>query len=126
MKRILCLIAVFAALSARTQAPALFPQPASMTQGKGSFVLRSGMTIVATDEADKRIAGLLNDYLQKQYGFRLPVAAAGSGAHVRIGTRRFIRPPEKDAYTLSVGAGGVRLEGDTYAGTFHGLQTLLQ
>ncbi|RYZ24481.1 MAG: beta-N-acetylhexosaminidase [Chitinophagaceae bacterium] len=124
MKRILYFLALGAALSAGAQAPALFPQPAALKLVPGTLTITPQTLLVASDESDARIAAFFNERVQSLYGFRLPVARQGSG--VRFVTRRFIKAPDKDAYLLQVDGSGVTVEGDTYAGTFHGLQTLLQ
>jgi hexosaminidase len=126
MKRFLCLLALLCGtMLSRAQAPALFPLPASMKLVPGTFTLIPTTPLIASDAADARIAAFLNDYLQTYYGFRLPVTRQGT-AGVRFSTRKFIKAPDKDAYLLRVDKSGITVEGDTYAGTFNGLQTLLQ
>ncbi|WP_165871368.1 glycoside hydrolase family 20 protein [Flaviaesturariibacter flavus] len=125
MKRLLCLLAFGASLSAGAQAPALFPQPAAIKTVPGSLTITPQTPLIASDDADARIAAFFNDRVQELYGFRLPLAKQGNSG-VRFVTRRFIKAPDKDAYLLRVDGNGVKVEGDTYAGTFYGLQTLLQ
>lgn len=127
MKRCLlaiCTLLLVTALSA--QQLSLVPQPVDLQMGKGSFTLTAATPLLARDPEEARIAGLLNDYLQQQYGFRLHLVKEAGGAAVRFVVRRFIKAPDKDGYGLSVGANGVSVEGDTYPGLFYGLQTLLQ
>src|SRR5690606_19832016 len=45
---------------------------------------------------------------------------------IHLITRKFIQAPAKDAYEFESGSKGIRIEGDTYAGTFYGMQTLIQ
>src|SRR5438552_13098132 len=58
-------------LFAQTAAIDIIPKPQSVTIGQGSFVLNHKTKIVATDESGRRIAGILNDILLRNYGFKL-------------------------------------------------------
>lgn len=49
----------------------LIPQPKSVTRTKGEFKLNYKTKIVATDEIGRKSAGILNDLLLKNYGFKL-------------------------------------------------------
>lgn len=104
----------------------IIPQPASVKRSTGQFILNKNTVITATDEADKKAARIFNDFLQQVYGFKLDIDRQESKNYIRLVTRKFIKAPDKDAYQLTVNKNGVRIEGDTYAGTFYGLQTLIQ
>lgn len=104
----------------------LIPQPVSLQLKGGQFTLSRQTVITAADEEDRKAARFLNDYLQQVYGFRLDVDRQEGRNYVRLVTRKFIQAPQTDAYQLNVTADGVTIEGDTYAGTFYGLQTLIQ
>ncbi|RYZ30368.1 MAG: beta-N-acetylhexosaminidase, partial [Chitinophagaceae bacterium] len=108
------------------QVPQIIPQPVSMQTGNGQFLVTKKTVIAANDEADRKTAEYLNEYLQLVYGFKLDVDKQESKNYIRLVTRKFIKAPDKDAYRLSVTKDGVIIEGDTYAGTFHGVQTLIQ
>ncbi|RYY40862.1 MAG: beta-N-acetylhexosaminidase [Chitinophagaceae bacterium] len=126
MKHLLLVAGLALAGNLFAQQPAVVPQPVDLRIGKGSFAISPATRLLARDAEETAIAGLLNDYLQQYHGFRLPVGREGTGPAIRFVTRKFIRAPDKDAYLLSVNRNGVLVEGDTYAGTFYGLQTLLQ
>src|SRR5678816_2126720 len=55
-----------------------------------------------------------------------PIENEANKNFIQLTTRKFIKAPEKDAYLLNVSANGVAIEGDTYAGTFYGIQSLIQ
>jgi hexosaminidase len=104
----------------------IIPQPVSVQMGNGNFSLSKKTVIAARDEEDQKTAKVFNDYLQQAYGFKLPVSQKGAKNAIRLTTKKFIKAPDKDAYTLTVGKDGITIEGDTYDGTFYGIQTLIQ
>lgn len=122
---VLLLAAQVACAQTKTQVH-IIPQPVTLQVGNGQFTITKKTVIAAADEADRKSAQFLNDYLQQVYGFTLDVDRQESKDYIRLVTRKFIKAPDKDAYQLSVTKDGVTIEGDTYAGTFHGIQTLLQ
>ncbi|HEV7331128.1 MAG TPA: beta-N-acetylhexosaminidase [Flavisolibacter sp.] len=104
----------------------LIPQPVNMKMGSGQFTLNLKTVIAAADEADRKSAEYLNTYLQEVYGFKLDIDRQEGKNYIRLVTRKFAKAPEKETYTLTVGKEGVIIEGDSYAATFNGIQTLLQ
>ncbi|RYY85650.1 MAG: hypothetical protein EOO15_16500, partial [Chitinophagaceae bacterium] len=125
-KHVLAIVALFLSATLPAQPPAIVPQPVDIRIGRGSFAITSATQLVARDAEEKRIASILNDYLGQYYGFRLPQRKEATGPAIRFVTRRFIKAPDKDAYQLIIDENGISIEGDTYPGTFYGLQTLLQ
>lgn len=125
-------IFIFAALTQvafaqqKTAALNIIPQPVRVEVGNGQFLLTQKTVIAARDEEDRKTARVFNDYLQQAYGFRLDVDRQETKNYIRLTTRKFIQAPDKDAYALTVAKNGVTIEGDTYAGTFAGIQTLIQ
>ena len=106
--------------------PHIIPQPVSLQTNKGQFTLSKKTVITVQDEGDRKTAQLLNEYLHQTFGFRLDIDKQEGKDYIRLTTRKFIQAPDKDGYTLKVTAEGITIEGDTYAGTFYGMQTLLQ
>ena len=104
----------------------IVPQPVSVKVGKGSFVVTSKTLIEARDEPDRKAADILNEYLLRFYGVKLKIVGSSVAGGIRLSTRKFIKAPEKDAYQLTVDKKGVLIDGDTYVGTFYGVETLLQ
>ncbi|RYZ16599.1 MAG: beta-N-acetylhexosaminidase, partial [Sphingobacteriales bacterium] len=102
------------------------PQPASLKRGTGVFNLTRSTALVVQDEGDLPAAAFLNGYLQEFYGFSLPVGKAPVKNAIRLYTKKFIKAPEKDEYSFESGTAGINISGDTYAGTFYGIQTLIQ
>lgn len=104
----------------------IVPQPTSLEVGNGSFYITKKTVIAARDEEDRKAANFLNDYLQQFYGFKLDVDKQEGKDYIRLNTKKFIKAPDKDAYNLVVNKEGITIEGDTYTGTFYGVQTLIQ
>lgn len=126
MKTVFICLAILLTLQGSAQQLNIIPKPLSIKTGKGHFVISKNTVLAAKDDADRITAGLFNDYLQQFYGFKLDIDRQESKNYIRLTTRKFIKAPEKDAYHLTVTADGVSIEGDTYAGTFNGIQTLIQ
>ncbi|HEY0041516.1 MAG TPA: family 20 glycosylhydrolase, partial [Flavisolibacter sp.] len=129
MIKFLGLILLAAQLSfaqTKTGAVHIIPQPVSVQIGNGQFILSKKTVITASDEADRTSAEYLDKHLQQVYGFTLDIDRQESKNYIRLVTRKFIKAPDKDAYQLTVTKDGVTIEGDTYTGTFYGLQTLIQ
>jgi hexosaminidase len=104
----------------------IIPQPVRVQPGKGQFLITKKTVIAARDEEDRRTAKVFNDYLKQAYGFTLDIDRQENKNYIRLSTKKFIKAPDKDAYTLKVAKEGITIEGDTYAGTFYGIQTLIQ
>ncbi|MFN2439445.1 MAG: family 20 glycosylhydrolase [Chitinophagaceae bacterium] len=104
----------------------IIPQPVNLQQATGDFKLSKNTVIRVKDQEDKKAAVFLNDYLQLVYGFTLDVDQQEGKDYIRLTTKKFIKAPDKDAYSLIVTKNGIVIEGDTYAGTFYGVQTLIQ
>ena len=102
------------------------PQPVSAKLKPGKFVITKSTVIAANDAEDRKAAQFLNDYLKQVYHISLDADKKEKKNYIRLSTRKFIKAPDKDAYQLTVSSNGVLIEGDTYAGTFYGIQTLIQ
>jgi hexosaminidase len=104
----------------------IIPKPALLKINNGSFTISKNTVIAVADEGDKKAADFFNDYLQQFYGFKLDIDKQEGKNYIRLFTKKFIKAPDKDAYTLDVTKDGVNISGDTYAGTFYGIQSLIQ
>jgi hexosaminidase len=104
----------------------IIPQPVSMSLQEGRYLISPKTVIIAKDAEDAKSAQFLNSYLKKVYGFSLPVSKKAGNGSIQLTTRKFIKAPDKDAYSLKINHKGVMIEGDTYSGTFYGIQSLIQ
>jgi hexosaminidase len=109
------------------QIVSIIPQPVSLKVNIGSFRLDKTTILVVKDPGDKPSADFFNDYLQDIYGVRLNISNSAKKNFISISTKKFFKTPENDEhYTLNGTAVGFVLSGDSYAGTFRGIQTLIQ
>ena len=102
----------------------IIPQPAHLTKKEGSFIITKNTSLVVPDDADLKTAEFLNDYLKKFYGFELAVKKQATKNSIVINTK--LGGADKDAYTFESNPDGISITGATYAGTFYGMQTLIQ
>ncbi|MCW3079273.1 beta-N-acetylhexosaminidase [Segetibacter sp.] len=120
------LFLIVISFTACCQRVSIIPQPVSVKEGKGDFVISQKTIISAIDKEDVKSANFFNDYLFKIYGFKLPVNKQKSGKFIEISTRKSTRAPATDRYTLTVTPNAIRLVGDTYNASFYGIQSLIQ
>jgi hexosaminidase len=105
----------------------IIPAPVSAKINSGNFILSAKTKIVLNDSGEKFSADFLNDYLQKIYGFKLEISNDEKENFIRFNTLRFIQKPENEGhYTLNIKEDNINIEGDSYQGTFYGMQSLLQ
>ncbi len=126
LKKLLLFLFVLSFNVCFAQEVTIIPQPASLKKNPGSFTITKKTVLVVKDEGDRKAADFFNDYLQQYYGFKLDIDRQEGKNFIRLNTRKFIKAPDKDAYMLNVSKDGVSIEGDTYAGSFYGVQSLIQ
>ncbi|MET0634636.1 MAG: beta-N-acetylhexosaminidase [Chitinophagaceae bacterium] len=126
MRLIAALLFLGASIVAGAQEVKIIPEPASLKINKGSFILTATTPIVVADKGDSLSAAFFNEYLRSVYGFSLPVTGKPAPGSIRLITRKFISKTASDAYKFTSSPTGISIEGDTYAGTFYGIQTLIQ
>lgn len=130
MKRIIFGVFLLFSVSLFAQNSNIIPEPVSYKVSQGTFTLNKQTKIVLNDAAEENSANFLNDYLQKFYGFTLPVvskAQAPSSNFILLNTKRFAQAPQNEGrYTFNINPKSVNIDGDTYQGTFYGIQTLLR
>lgn len=125
MKKILGILLLVCTLTVHAQFN-IVPQPVKAVAGSGSFNLSANTVLVLQDEGEQITANFLNDYLQQFYGFRLQTGSNATSNFIRLGTKRFIQPGKDGKYEMQVTPTSINISGDTYQGTFYGVQTLIQ
>ena len=120
------IILLLSGVFAFSQQVSIIPQPVSVKQTKGVFKINAQTVLVAKDDADKKSAAFFNEYLQSVYGFKLKVANSATANYIKLLTKKFIKAPDTDAYTLVATPAGVIITGDTYPASFYGIQSLIQ
>lgn len=104
----------------------IVPRPAAVKRLTGSFALNRSTQIVALDKDSRSVAGLFNDFLARDHGFRLKLTAAEprKGNYIFF-TQSGSQGLPAEGYRLLVDPGGIRVVGQP-AGLFYGMQTLTQ
>ena len=129
--RYACLVflcsSTFLAASAAGGRIHIIPQPVSVTEEPGEFILRSGATVVVEGDSLATTAAWFTEQVEALTGVQL---RQGRGGKQTI-TLHIIGPRDKsgihpNGYNLSVTPSGIRIDADGPAGIFYGLQTLLQ
>ncbi len=105
----------------------IIPQPTTASFPiKGEFVL-SASTVIVANKSEQNSINFLNDYLQKFYGFKLKTAVKATNNFISFTTPVFIRKPDnEEAYTLNINSLSIKIQGNSNAATFYGMQSLLQ
>ena len=113
--------------SAQTGDLDIIPKPVSVERGKGEFRLTSKTKIIATDDAGRRSASILNDSLLRTYGLKLGYSERPQKENAIIfqPLASSDGPKETDAYTLTITPNAVSLAGDE-TGLFYAIQSLMQ
>lgn len=116
---------------AATPVVSIIPEPVSLEQTKGTFTVDEHTTLVLTDPDLQPSADFLNEYLDKYYGFTLPVktvqdARDTAAAHTILLHRRKTDSTVKEAYEMTVTPNQVNIGGSDAPGVFYGIQTLIQ
>jgi hexosaminidase len=112
-------------VQAFAQQVAIIPQPSKLQINKGEFILTSECALQFDDKNQElvRIAGFLNDFLEKRYDFELH--DNGKGKSVQFKLARF-PALGGEGYQLKVDKNRVEISANTPAGIFYGVQTLKQ
>ncbi|MEO9021973.1 MAG: beta-N-acetylhexosaminidase [Ginsengibacter sp.] len=105
----------------------IVPKPVTLEIHSGNFNFNAATSIIADTHAAHE-ARMLNVYLEKLYGFMLPVKNKLSNS--KDGTSVIFKllktSDRKDAYTLNIDAHKITISSAGNEGLFYGMQTLLQ
>lgn len=120
---------LFFALTAAAQDSVfnIIPQPKSLKRSNGEFKFDLKTKIVVTDEAGRISAGILNDLLLRNYGFKLKFAnkEQKDNAIIFITKNLSIDKMQNEAYELNITPKNIKIHGSE-TGQFYALQTLSQ
>lgn len=103
----------------------VIPRPLSLEYGTGYFTFSRSTVIVATDKQGREMAGLLNDFLDTNYGYKLKVVSRRPERNMVVFESVANSAPEKEDYELQIDSTAVRISGNS-RGMFYGLQSFLQ
>lgn len=105
----------------------IIPQPASMNESKGSFTLSQSTKIIAGEDCHA-VASLLAEYIQEAFDIEIIIESAKdekSGGHIQFGLVSNADLGE-EGYELSIRQDSIRINANSHAGLFYGVQTLRQ
>ncbi|PZX65937.1 beta-N-acetylhexosaminidase [Hydrotalea sandarakina] len=105
----------------------IIPEPSNIQLKKGTFKLTTNTPIIVTDDGDLNTAHFFNDYLLKYYHFKLPIQKNRKSEGIIFQTKKFIQVPNNpEYYSFQSSPHNIIISGNSYAGTFYGMQTLIQ
>lgn len=102
----------------------IIPMPASLSETADSFLLDKQTVIVAGNESDKKTAALFNAWLKELTGYELEIKAQGDKNAILLQTGN--DSTNAEGYTLTASHNNIIIKGNSGAGTFYGVQTLIQ
>lgn len=127
MQRLLFLLAAsLFQLSLEAQQINIIPKPQQLEIKKGNFIITPATVIVLGDANEQNTVNFFNRHLKAYNGFQLKIVKAATKNFIRFSTKKFIQPGTEGKYDLNITATSIEISGDTYSGTFNGMQTLIQ
>ncbi|SCC28003.1 hexosaminidase [Chitinophaga costaii] len=131
LQRLCCMLLLCCANAAFAQVSkvpkgqvSIIPLPVQVTEKAGSFLLTSKTVLVANNESDKTAAALFNEWLKPLTGYALPIRENGAANSIILETGH--DTTHREGYTLTVDKNRIKVRGYDPAGTFYGIQTLIQ
>ena len=100
----------------------IIPLPNNITIGKGYFTLNNLTTINYTTAESKKLALLLQEYLQVQYNLNIKITEKATNNCIQFITNK---KTNNEAYDLVISTNKIEIIGYD-AGLFYGYQSLLQ
>ncbi|MCE3282691.1 MAG: beta-N-acetylhexosaminidase [Chitinophagaceae bacterium] len=128
MKKLLFTASLFTVIFTQGQEINIIPQPAQLEVKKGNFQLSKSTVLVVLNKGDQATASFLNSYLQTYYRLKLPVVNKAPKANY-IGFSTWndtAYRDEKESYQLIVDPKFIRITANGHAGSFYGMQSLIQ
>lgn len=115
-------------LSAQATEFNIVPKPHSIKPGEGSFEVSRRVVIVAKTPEDQALAGLVNDFLQRNYTLSLKVvpAATAKMPAIAFNAPAAAQTFPASGYELAITPQVINITGGDQAGKFYALQSLFQ
>lgn len=128
MKKILFPLCLLAGthIFAQTNVVNIIPKPVVLKMGSGNFSFNRATAVIANKSTTAE-AKMLNFYLNKLYGFTLPVkkkASGNTGSSIILALNT--NQERKDAYNLDIDSRKISITSSGNQGLFYGIQSLLQ
>nr|MCU0239245.1 beta-N-acetylhexosaminidase [Pyrinomonadaceae bacterium] len=130
MKKIIFfIVAIFVStFSAFSQTANIVPKPKSLNYTRSlPFEFNLKTKIFASDEQGRKAAGLLNDLLLKNYGFKLEFVSKKPSKNVITFLAQNAKPTEEqgEKYSINISQNEIKISG-AEIGQFYALQSLMQ
>ncbi|MFT3702777.1 MAG: family 20 glycosylhydrolase [Agriterribacter sp.] len=120
-------IIISSAVSAQNIAPAIIPEPVSLTQKQGAFILKDNTPVYINGASAEKVARQLVHSLSTATGFNFNIVNNTSGAGIQlILNSSQDKESGSEGYKLNVSQDEVVITANEAAGLFYGVQTLLQ
>src|SRR5436190_5574529 len=131
MQKISILLFLFISVASFAQPgkPAIIPEPVSVTEKTGSFILKNNFSISVSgkDNEALNVATQLSAALSVPTGYKGTIKQNASDGNIQLG---LLSTPDNnignEGYKLSVTTKTVSINANKPAGLFYGMQTLLQ
>ena len=127
MKRLLLIPLLFSISTLKSQNKVIIiPEPVAMEVHSGNFNFNAETQVIAGNDVS-HIAKMFNYYLEKLYGFTLPVQSnQAKGKQSDIIFKLAKAGDKKDEYKLEATAHQITVSSASKEGLFYGMQSLLQ
>ncbi len=128
MKNFFLGLSMFLTIAATSQKINIVPEPSEieMPATASTFAITKNTTIVLKGTGLENSANIFSKCLEKYYGFKLNIAKQGTGKNSIVLGLQKNESSVTGAYNMSVNSDGVSISGNDEAGTFYGIQTLIQ
>lgn len=126
MRLLLLLTSFLSFVFVNAQEINIIPKPQQMELKKGSFTITPSTVILVGKALEANTIRFFNRHLKTYYNFQLKTATTATKNFIRFSTKHSNEPGTEGKYDLNVTANGIEISGDTYSGTFNGMQTLIQ
>lgn len=108
----------------------LIPEPVSVTQGTGNFVVnnRTSIYVTSSDASAKRVAAFLSKKLSKATGYTIPAVGNSKNENSNVIRLSLVKDTSlgNEGYHLNVKTNEISISANKPAGLYYGMQTLFQ
>lgn len=114
---------------AQTKPLAIIPEPVKTELQQGNFTLNNQTVFIVKDKELGKSVDFFNTYLQKYYGFSIPAISSNTSQKnsIVLSVKKYITTSQQpEGYHLEVSDNSITIQGNSYAGVFYGIQTLIQ
>jgi len=101
----------------------IIPLPVSLQEKDGYFMINPGTKLMANSPSEKQTAELFNEYFKSISGYALPIVATATNNVIILRTQQ---QSPAEGYRISSSPNAITVTGNDDAGTFYGMQTVMQ